>query len=200
MHTTLKYISSKPMGYRLSKFWILWQKANLVPWVLLQTAGEARFRALREIKVIKAIAIAWSLAMYQAVSHRPLNADARVSMWDLLWTKQYCERFAADFFGFLPPILLHRSSAYSYITWGMNNRPGGGCSSETSSHDIDMNNNKPKRKSKFVTIDRLYPQYLLPDIFETRGRKIFFWIWNMQRDGRTDTITPFRFHFRHSEQ
>jgi hypothetical protein len=27
------------------------------------------------------------------------------------------------------------------IIWGMNNRPVGGCSSETQSHPIDMNNN-----------------------------------------------------------
>jgi hypothetical protein len=29
---------------------------------------------------------------------------------------------------------------YSYTTWGMNNRPVGGCNSETSSHPINLNN------------------------------------------------------------
>jgi hypothetical protein len=42
------------------------------------------------------------------------------------------------------PILLtisfHRGCSHSYITWGMNDRPLGGSSSETQSHPIDINN------------------------------------------------------------
>jgi hypothetical protein len=38
-------------------------------------------------------------------------------------------------------ISTHRGSPYSYIIWGMNNRPVGGCSSDTLSHPTDMNDN-----------------------------------------------------------
>jgi G protein-coupled receptor Mth (Methuselah protein) len=31
---------------------------------------------------------------------------------------------------------------YSYVIWGINNRPVGGCSSEIQSHYVDINNNK----------------------------------------------------------
>jgi hypothetical protein len=39
---------------------------------------------------------------------------------------------------FLPSISFHYGFPYSYITWGMNNKPIGGPSSETYSHHIDI--------------------------------------------------------------
>jgi hypothetical protein len=42
--------------------------------------------------------------------------------------------------GFSLSTTFHNGSPYSYIIWGMNNRPTGGCSSETPSHPIDNNN------------------------------------------------------------
>jgi hypothetical protein len=44
-------------------------------------------------------------AMAQAVSRRPLTAEARVrsrikSMWDLWWTKWQWDRFFPEYFGF----------------------------------------------------------------------------------------------------
>jgi hypothetical protein len=36
-------------------------------------------------------------------------------------------------------IFFHHVCPWSYINWGMNNRPDGGCISETWSHPIDMN-------------------------------------------------------------
>jgi hypothetical protein len=38
-------------------------------------------------------------------------------------------------------ILFRHGSPCSYSIWGMNNRPVGGCSSETLAHPIDRNNN-----------------------------------------------------------
>jgi hypothetical protein len=37
-------------------------------------------------------------------------------------------------------VSFHHDSPYSYITWGMNNRPVGGHSSKTWSPPIDINN------------------------------------------------------------
>jgi hypothetical protein len=36
-------------------------------------------------------------------------------------------------------VSFHRGSPYSYIVWGMNNRPVCGRSSEIQSHPVDMN-------------------------------------------------------------
>jgi hypothetical protein len=49
------------------------------------------------------------------------------------WTKWHWDTFSFEFVGFLPSILFHHCSpySYSYITWGMNSRPVGGRSSET---------------------------------------------------------------------
>jgi hypothetical protein len=82
--------------------------------------------------------------MAQAVSRWPFIVEAWVhpgqSMWDVWWAKWHWGRFHPEFFGFPLPISFHREPPYSYIIWGMNNMPIGGCSSETSSHPIDINN------------------------------------------------------------
>jgi hypothetical protein len=39
-------------------------------------------------------------------------------------------------------VSLHRGSPYSFVVWGMNNRPVGGSSSETCCHPIYINNNR----------------------------------------------------------
>jgi hypothetical protein len=44
-------------------------------------------------------------------------------MWDLWHTKWPWDRFISEFFGFSLSISFHCGSPYSYITWGMNNRP-----------------------------------------------------------------------------
>jgi hypothetical protein len=56
-------------------------------------------------------------------------------MWDLWWTKWHWESSSV----FLS-VSFHCGSPYSYIIWGMNNRPIGGSSSEIQSHPINMNN------------------------------------------------------------
>jgi hypothetical protein len=52
--------------------------------------------------------------MAQAVSRRPLTADARVSpglsVWDLWWTKWHWDRFFSEYFGFPLSISFHRCS------------------------------------------------------------------------------------------
>jgi hypothetical protein len=60
-------------------------------------------------------------------------------MWVLWWTKQHWGRFFSEFLGFPLSISFHPSSACSCITWRMNKRPNGGCSSEISSHPTDIN-------------------------------------------------------------
>jgi hypothetical protein len=67
-------------------------------------------------------------------------------MWDFLWTKWHWDRLFSEFFGF--SCQYHSTMAlalHTYITWGMNNKPVGGSSSEASSHPINKNNymNKP---------------------------------------------------------
>jgi hypothetical protein len=44
------------------------------------------------------------------------------------------------FFGLPLSVSFHCSCPYSHVTWGMNNRPIGICSSETYSHPINMKN------------------------------------------------------------
>jgi hypothetical protein len=56
------------------------------------------------------------------------------SMWDLWWTKWHWDKF---FFKFSLSVLFHHHFPCSYITRGMND----GCSSNTLSDLIDMNNN-----------------------------------------------------------
>jgi hypothetical protein len=62
------------------------------------------------------------------------------------------DRFFFEFFGFALPISLHHGSSYSYIIWGMNNRPFSCGSSETSSHSIDINKNFVVAIMEFDTI------------------------------------------------
>jgi hypothetical protein len=74
--------------------------------------------------------------MTQAVSRRRLTAEARVyppvqSMWYSWWKNWHWDRFLSEFFGFPLSLSFHRGSPYSNISWGMNNRPVGGRSSET---------------------------------------------------------------------
>jgi hypothetical protein len=45
--------------------------------------------------------------------------------------KWHWNKLLYEFFGFLLSTSFHRGSAYSYITWEMNNRPLGGSSSDT---------------------------------------------------------------------
>jgi hypothetical protein len=52
-------------------------------------------------------------------------------MWDLWWIKWHWDRVFFEFFGFPLAISFHHDSPYSYIIWGINNRPVGGRSSET---------------------------------------------------------------------
>jgi hypothetical protein len=59
-------------------------------------------------------------------------------LWNINWR---WDRFFSEFIGYALSKSLHRGSPYSYITWGTNNRPIGGRSSETYSHSIDINTN-----------------------------------------------------------
>jgi hypothetical protein len=54
-------------------------------------------------------------------------------MWDLWWAKWLWDMFFSEFFHFVLSISLHRGSAYTHITLGMN-------SSQTWSNPIDVNN------------------------------------------------------------
>jgi hypothetical protein len=54
-----------------------------------------------------------------------------------VWTKWN----GGEIFDFVLSISFHRGSPHSHITWGMNNMPAGGCSSQTQSHPLDTNNN-----------------------------------------------------------
>jgi hypothetical protein len=73
---------------------------------------------------------------YQVGSCWPLIAEAQVHVHvnplsDLWWTKWYRDSFFSKFFTF-PLCQYHLTlTLYSYIIWGMNNRPVGGYSSET---------------------------------------------------------------------
>jgi hypothetical protein len=57
----------------------------------------------------------WGCAMAEAVSRRPLAAEARVgslrqSMWDLGWREWHCDRFFAEYFGFPLSVSFHLCS------------------------------------------------------------------------------------------
>jgi hypothetical protein len=84
--------------------------------------------------------------MAQAVSRRPLNAEAGFAAWWSLHVEFVVNKVALvhvflEFFGFTLSVSFHLGSPCSYITWGMNNRPAGGRSAETQSYHIDMNSN-----------------------------------------------------------
>jgi hypothetical protein len=53
------------------------------------------------------------------------------AMWDLWWAKWHWDRFFSEFFSFSLSVSFHFGSPYSYITWGMNNKP-----------NMNMNNSK----------------------------------------------------------
>jgi hypothetical protein len=78
-----------------------------------------------------------SRAMAQAVSRRPLTAEARVrsrglSMWDLWWKKWHWDRFFFQYFGFPLSISFHhcsikmksRKNLIIFLT-GLHNKPQG---------------------------------------------------------------------------
>jgi hypothetical protein len=52
------------------------------------------------------------------------------------------DRFLSEIFVSFLSIFFHRGYSRSHITWGINNRPDCGRSSEISSHPIDVNDNK----------------------------------------------------------
>jgi hypothetical protein len=66
----------------------------------------------------------------------PISAHVRFIVDKVALGQIFCK-----FFGFPLSISIHRGSPHSYIILGMNNRPVGDRSSETSSHLMDMNNN-----------------------------------------------------------
>jgi hypothetical protein len=77
-------------------------------------------------------------AMAQTVSCRPLTVEAQV--YACISPRGICGGQSgtgtdfSEFFSFPLPISFHHGSPRSCITWGMNNRHIGGCSSETQSH------------------------------------------------------------------
>jgi hypothetical protein len=99
-------------------------------------------------------------AMAQTVNGRPLTAEARVRA--RVGTCGVCggqsgtgtDRYVSEFFGFSLSTPFHHGSPHSYIMRGINNRPAGGRSSETSSYAIDMN-----MKIHFI-LSSLYDQIL----------------------------------------
>jgi hypothetical protein len=72
-------------------------------------------------------------AMAQVVSHRPQTAEARVCAVHVGFVvdKLALGQVFSELFSFSLSVSFHHGSLYSYIIWGMNNRPVGGCSSET---------------------------------------------------------------------
>jgi hypothetical protein len=60
------------------------------------------------------------------------------------------DRFFSEFFRFSQGISFNRGSLYSIIIWGMTTRNVGGCSSETSSHPIDMTNSTSTTEERLV--------------------------------------------------
>jgi hypothetical protein len=76
--------------------------------------------------------------MAQAVSRQSLTAEARVS-WGIYWIYDGQRVTGIGFLRVLPLSVTFHQARYSCITWGVNNRPVGGRSSETYSHPTDMN-------------------------------------------------------------
>jgi hypothetical protein len=81
--------------------------------------------------------------MTQAVSHRPLNAEAliRVISCGICGGQSGTGTGFSESFGSSLTISFHLGSPYAYISFGMNNRPVSSRSSETWSRPIDMNKN-----------------------------------------------------------
>jgi hypothetical protein len=70
--------------------------------------------------------------MAQAVRHRPLTAEVRVSPCGIYGGQSGTGTvFFSEFFSFTLSISFHRGCPCSYIIRGTNNRPVGGRSSET---------------------------------------------------------------------
>jgi hypothetical protein len=73
--------------------------------------------------------------MTQAVSHRSLTSEARVrapvSPGGILVDKVAPGQVFVRVLRFTLLVSFHRGGPYSYITWGVNDRPAGGRSSET---------------------------------------------------------------------
>jgi hypothetical protein len=70
------------------------------------------------VRIVESKEVNLGRAMAQAVSRRPLTAEARVRsrgqfMWDLWWTKWHWDRFFPEYFGFFLSISFHQCS----ITW-----------------------------------------------------------------------------------
>jgi hypothetical protein len=77
-------------------------------------------------------------AMNQAASRRPPTPETRVCdrvcPCGISGKKNWhWERIFSKFFGFTLSLSFHRSRPYSYVTWGMNNRPQGDGSLQTHS-------------------------------------------------------------------
>jgi hypothetical protein len=68
-------------------------------------------------------------AMVQAVSHRPQTAEARVLAVHVGFVVDKLElgQVFLQVLQFSLSVSFHCGSPYSYIIWGMNNRPVGGC-------------------------------------------------------------------------
>jgi hypothetical protein len=89
---------------------------------------------------VKFEAMPWFLQLVAGLSlQRPSSCPGQ-SMQDLWYTKWHWDRFFFELFGFPLSVSFHHGPPYSYIIWGMNDKPTGGCSSKTQSHPIDMNN------------------------------------------------------------
>jgi hypothetical protein len=76
--------------------------------------------------------IRYGRAMAQAVSRRPLTAEARVrAMWNLWWTKWHWDRFFLRVLRFSPVNIYSTVVLHSHITWRMNNTSVSGSSLQT---------------------------------------------------------------------
>jgi hypothetical protein len=107
--------------------------------------------------------------MAQAVCRRPVTAEDRfrfrVTPCDTRGTQSGTgtgfspsSSVFSEFFSFLLSISFDCGSPCLYITWGMNGRPVGGRSSETSSDPINMNNKNPViAKDYFIEVLFLLP-------------------------------------------
>jgi hypothetical protein len=84
--------------------------------------------------------------MAKVVNHRPLTAEARLAPRSVHVGFVVCKMARTGFSQSSSLSLVSTipalCSMLTYIIWGMNNRPIGGCSSETLSRTIYYNNNK----------------------------------------------------------
>jgi hypothetical protein len=84
------------------------------------------------------------LAIAQVVIHQPVTAKAQVSLCGICGG-QSCTGTGLSLKSLVFPFQYHSNVApYSYITWEMNNKPICGCSVETWSLPIDMNDGNNK--------------------------------------------------------